>query len=250
MIDIHNHALFGVDDGSTDIEMSLSLLRNAYADGIHQLIITPHYMHSGRYRVRAEEILKRFFALKDAVKREDNPIGLYIGNELMINKHLDELLEDKQILSLAGTDYVLVEFPFTEYLDEYDEYLYNITTLGYKIIIAHPERYAYVQHKHSFVDRWLREGYYLQANGSSLKRRESEKVIVDLISQGKLSFIASDGHQTEWRPIVLKEAFLEVEKRFNSEIAGRLFEQNQASLLNNEPIPSMPLVKRKGWFGF
>ncbi len=250
MIDIHNHALYAVDDGSTDMEMSLSLLRNAYEDGIRQLIITPHYMHGGRYRVQADEILERFSVLKEAVKNEGNPIELYIGNELMINKHLDELLENRKILSLAGTDYVLVEFPFTEYLEEYDEYLYNITTLGYKVIIAHPERYAYLQRNHSFVDRWLDEGYLLQANGSSLKKRESEKVIIDLISRGKLSFIASDGHQTEWRPILLKEAFLEIVNKFSLEIAEKLFEQNQKLLLNNQPIPLMPSSKRKGWFSF
>lgn len=247
MIDIHNHALYGVDDGSSDMDMSLTLLRDAYKDGIRKLIITPHYMYGEKYCHKAEEILDRFEALKKAVQDEGNQIELFIGNEIMISSHIDELLERKEILTLAGTDYVLVEFPFNDYLDEYDEYLYNITTLGYKIIIAHPERYEYVQRNHAFVDRWLNEGYYLQSNGDSLFAKGLGKLVIKLISQGKLSFIASDGHRTEWRPILLQKSYMCIEKAFGSGIADSLFGGNQQCLLKNQPIPLMPAVKRKGF---
>ena len=247
MIDIHNHVLPGVDDGSESLEMSLRMLREAWEDGITQAIVTPHYVHGGEFRIQAKEIMQRFLQLRQAAGEDGNPIELFIGNELFISPHLDELLRDGKVLSLAGTAYVLVEFPFREYRTEYDEYLYNIRIMGGKVIIAHPERYAYVQENHGFAERWLNEGYLLQSNGSSLRRKGTKSVVYDLIERGQLSFMASDGHNDE-RPVVLKDAYSQISRDFSKSAADVLFDHNPRCITEGGTLADLPETKRRRRF--
>ena len=177
MIDIHGHLIPGVDDGSQSLEESLSLLKQAERDGITELITTPHFMKNGEFRMKAPELVQRFNELKQAYT---GPIKLHLGNELYIHPDLPELLEKDEVLTLAESETILVEFPFQDYKDEYDEILYELS-LKYRIIIAHPERYSYVQEDPNLCLRWLNEGYYLQANQNSLFKKETKKVLVPMI---------------------------------------------------------------------
>ena len=178
MIDIHNHILPGVDDGSDSLDLSRKMLEDAIEEGITDVVITPHYMHRDIYQIKKNELTNLFNEFKSACS--DLKINLYLGNELYIDSKLDELLEDDEVCSMNDSDYVLIEFPFDDYKDIYDEYLYNVS-LSRKIIIAHPERYSYVQNDVDFTKRWLDAGYFLQANTTSLYKKEEKKVIFSLI---------------------------------------------------------------------
>ena len=231
MIDIHSHLVPGVDDGSQSIEESLALLKQAEEDGITELITTPHFMKNGEFRIKASELVKRFNELKQAYK---GSIKLHLGNELYIHPDLPELLEQGEILTLAESDYILIEFPFNSYNEEYDEILYELS-LKYRIIIAHPERYHYVQEDPNFCLRWLKEGYLLQSNQNSLFKKETKRVLFSMIEHGFVSFIASDAHN-EYRPLILKEAYDILEEEFGMKIAKQLTKENQEKLLVNEEI--------------
>lgn len=231
MIDIHSHLVPGVDDGSQSLEESLALLKQAEEDGITELITTPHFMKNGEFRIKASELVKRFNELKQAYP---GSIKFHLGNELYIHPDLPELLEKGEILTLGESNTILVEFPFQDYKEEYDEILYELS-LKYRIIIAHPERYHYVQEDPNFCLRWLTEGYYLQSNQSSLFRKETKTVLFSMIEHGFVSFIASDAHN-EYRPLILKEAYDLLEEEFGTSIAKQLIEENPGKLLVNEEI--------------
>ena len=70
-IDIHSHALFGVDDGARGIEESLQMLRRMYDEGIRKAILTPHY-HRGHAQADVSVIQKKFDELCDRAKGDDN----------------------------------------------------------------------------------------------------------------------------------------------------------------------------------
>ena len=231
MIDSHSHLVPGVDDGSQSIEESLALLKQAEEDGITELITTPHFMKNGEYRIKASELVKRFNELKQAYS---GSIKLHLGNELYIHPDLPELLEKGDILTLAESNAILVEFPFQNYKKDYDEILYELS-LKYRIIIAHPERYRYVQEDPNFCLRWLKEGYLLQSNQNSLFKKETKKILLSMIAHGFVSFIASDAHN-EYRPLILKEAYDLLEEEFGMRVAKQLTEENPGKLLVNEEI--------------
>ncbi|WP_281693789.1 tyrosine-protein phosphatase [Holdemania filiformis] len=231
MIDIHSHLIPGVDDGSQSLEESLSLLNQAEQDGITELVTTPHFMKNGEFRTKAPELVQRFNELKQAYT---GSIRLHLGNELYIHPDLPELLGKDKILTLAESDYILVEFPFQNYKDEYDEILYELA-LRYRIIIAHPERYSYVQEDPNFCLRWLNEGYYLQANQSSLFKKETKKVLISMIEHGFISFVASDAHNVH-RPCVLSETREFLAEEFGEQFAVQLTQENPEKILKNEPI--------------
>ena len=241
MIDIHNHIIPNIDDGSDSLELSRQLLKGAVEEGITDACITPHFLKHGPYKVRKDELLSLFEQFRKDTS--DLDINLYLGNELYIDRELDELLFQGQICTLNDSKYVLVEFPFEHYRRDYDEYLYNLS-LNYQVIIAHPERYSYVQDDHDFVGRWLKEGYLLQSNSTSLQSKQARKAVFDFIEKGRLSFIASDAHN-EYRPLSLIQAYETVTKKFSEETADLLMNRNPQRVLNDEPVKKVPAVKKK-----
>ncbi len=241
MIDIHNHLIPNIDDGSDSLELSRQLLKAAAAEGIDQVCITPHFVKHGPFKVRKKELVSLFEQFKEDTK--DLPVKLFLGNELYIDRELDELLMEGQVCSMNGSDYVLVEFPFEQYRRDYDEYLYNIS-LNYRIIIAHPERYVYVKEDHDFVDRWIKEGYLLQSNTTSLYFKDSKKVIFDFIENGKLSLMASDAHN-ERRPLSMKDAYGLISHKFSKETADYLMEINPKCVIENENVKRVPKIRKR-----
>ena len=233
-IDIHSHLLPGVDDGAQTIDDSLYLIKKAIEDGIEYIVLTPHYIKNGEFRLKKDEILKRYQDFKQVVMDKGLEIKLLLGNELYIHQDLDEMLLNKEVCSLNNTSYVLIEFPFDKYRSEYDEYLYNIALNGNKIIIAHPERYRYVQNDINFCQRWLKEGYLLQSNQNSLFNY-CEKTTIKLLENDWISFIAIDAHSIH-RPCVLSDAYNKVVNKFGKEQADKIFYENQYSLLTDGKI--------------
>lgn len=233
-IDIHSHLLPGVDDGAQSIDESLRLIEQAVDDGIEYIVLTPHFIKNGEFKLEKKELLKRYINFKSVINDKKLNINLFLGNELYIHDELDDLLIKDSICSINATSYILIEFPFTDYKNEYDETLYNISLSGYKIIIAHPERYQYVRDNIDFCKRWIKEGYLLQCNQNSLFNG-NEKLVVNMIKKGYVSFIASDAHN-EYRPCLLSKAYEKIKNKFSIEIAADLFFNNQLKILKNESI--------------
>ena len=241
MIDVHCHILPNVDDGSKSLVDTRDLLNKAVLEGISDILITPHFSRVDGYLKKAKELQELFNQLKQDCL--DLSINLYLGNELMIDKDLDDLLLSKDLLTLNNSKYVLVEFPFNEYKSEYSEYLRNIELSGYKIIIAHPERYKWVlDNPDKYINRWINKGYYIQCNQSFMHHYKQKRFVFNLIKQQKIHLIASDGHNIN-RPITLIDAYNLITKHFNKEISDILFNDNPRRLLDDKELLNVDRVK-------
>ena len=137
MIDVHTHILPLVDDGSFDVNHSISMLKECVNQGITDVILTPHYRKM--YKKTPEEIKVEFENFKDLVK-DKLPINLYLGQEFYIDNNYKTNIKNGRALAINGTKYLLIEF---EYINDVEmaDIVYEVKMLGYIPIIAHFERY-------------------------------------------------------------------------------------------------------------
>lgn len=208
MIDIHCHILPGVDDGARDMEESLKMLRKAEKAGISDIVLTPHYIKGTKYNASNEKKWKIYKELVAAAKKEGIKTRLFLGNEIFIDKRLPEMLagytkekvdEDiYEVSTLNSGKYVLVEFPVQAEDKTVGQTLFKLASKGFVPVIAHPERYVYIQNNLEVVNDWIRAGAVLQGDYLALTGRygkRAEKTLKALLMQEKIFCLASDLHR-------------------------------------------------------
>lgn len=200
MIDIHNHLLYGVDDGSKSLEESIDVLKSMSDFGYTDIILTPHYIRDSRYSSRPTDNYKILRNLKSELQRNNININLYLGNEIFMDDDIYELLERREIYSLNGTPFLLIELPMNGEYPNYIEIFQELIDKGCRVILAHPERYYAFQANHKKIDELLEIGVLLQSNIDSLigkYGKEAEVLIKELLKEKKISFLATDTHHAK-----------------------------------------------------
>ncbi|MCR5671568.1 MAG: protein-tyrosine-phosphatase [Butyrivibrio sp.] len=237
-IDIHCHIMPGVDDGSPDMETSLEMLKIAERDGIGYMILTPHYkpMH---HNVSPQHNILYRQELQKAAKEAGLKIKLFSGNEIYYGDDTIERLAAGEITSLAGSDYVLVEFHPTNTYKSIQNAVYQVMSTGYIPVIAHVERYSDIVSHPSYVEDLVNMGCYIQVNASSVLGDFGFGIshfTKKLLKNELVHFVATDAHDTKRRSPKLTECRKYVERKFGEDYADRLFMTNPAKLIRNESI--------------
>ncbi|ERJ12927.1 tyrosine-protein phosphatase [Haloplasma contractile] len=239
LVDLHTHILPGIDDGSKDVNQSIRMLKMAALNGTKKIICTPHY-YPRKIENEREHVIEALSLLREAIKLEDLDIELYAGSEIHVKSDTLNLIKENRLQTLNNTKYVLIEFPFIkEYLTvDPAEMIYNFTVEGYVPIVAHPERYTYVQSNPNLVFDWVKEGALMQINSNSLFSRNKSltKVANQLLQAGLVHFIASDSHDESHRPPKLKEAYNHISTKYSETLANQLLSENGENVINNKPI--------------
>ncbi|TMI85775.1 MAG: hypothetical protein E6H10_02270 [Bacteroidetes bacterium] len=174
--DVHSHLLPGIDDGSQDMPTSLQLIKEMKALGYKKLITTPHVMWD-MYQNTREIILEKLDRVRMRLKEESVDIELHAAAEYFIDDHLGDLLKQKEPLLTFGNNLVLVEFSMASQSFELKEILFEMQMQGYQPVIAHPERYTYLQANKDFYDELKDTGCFFQLNILSLSGYYSETVM-------------------------------------------------------------------------
>ena len=202
MIDIHCHILPEIDDGSSCLEESLDMAQIAVQSGVTDIIATPHFRGEEESLEQKERFARRYEKLKAALAREGSPLKLHLGAEILCLPQTVELAERHQLPTLAGTEYVLTEFYFDESFDFMDRMLEQIANCGYRIVVAHPERYDAIQFQPELLEKWARRGYVLQVNKGSILGvlgRGAEQTAGAMMEMGLVHLFASDAHSSRHR---------------------------------------------------
>jgi len=193
MVDMHSHVLPGIDDGAKDPQESIALIRKMMALGIKKIIATPHIM-ADYYKNTAETINGALEILRIELEKENIDIVI----EAAAEHYFDETFEarvNRRDLMVIGNNYVLFEFSFINQPPNVVPVVQKLRDMGYKPILAHPERYPYMDVEQFRVLRnW---GVALQLNTISLTGyygKEAKKLAENLIDAQLVDFISSDMH--------------------------------------------------------
>ena len=194
--DMHSHLLPGIDDGSPDLETSLQLIRGMSALGYTKLITTPHIMWD-MYKNTRDIILNKLDKLREAVKAEGIPVEINAAAEYFLDDHVAELLRNKEPLLTVSENRVLVEFSLAQPPMSLKEILFEMQMQDYQPVIAHPERYIYLQQNKELYEELKDIGCLFQLNMLSLSNhygRSVHELAQHLIKKGYYDLVGTDLH--------------------------------------------------------
>lgn len=222
--DIHTHIL-PIDDGAKSLEESLTLLKMQLNQNVKKIILTPHFNHPRKTKLTITEIIKCYNDLKELIKRENFDIEIFLGSEILYRSNLSTLLKDNQIITMNNTNYILLEFDFYNE-EEFDEIAYICEFYKYKPIIAHPERYEYINNVKD-IEYIKSLGFLIQVNSTSFnKNYRKNKLVQKLLSLKLIDFIASDCHDIESRKPNLEDTFNKLKTKKNEAYLNTIFFEN------------------------
>ncbi|AMC94060.1 hypothetical protein AOC36_08680 [Erysipelothrix larvae] len=199
MIDIHTHILFGIDDGAKTLEDSLALIDMQLEQGVHTIVLTPHYNPLKQDLDAFIELRdKNCQILKQAILETHRDITILKGAEVLYSSKLFEMnLED---LVIENTDYILIEFSPRTLPSNLMNQISELIGMGYIPIIAHMERYPYFKDNLDLPIDLMKCGVLMQVNASSFIDQSQSSFIHACMRHGWIHCIASDVHSIDKRP--------------------------------------------------
>lgn len=240
MIDIHSHIIPFVDDGSKTLEDSKKMLESAYKAGITKIVLTPHYIE-GKYIKNKQEIAFEINRL-ESIKNElgYNNIELIQGNEIMVDANSVGLLENGNLSTINNTRYVLIEFSLTFKPCNIEMIIQSFLDSDFIPIIAHPERYLYVQKDISFIEKCVEYGALTQMNINSIDGsygKEAKKTVIKLLKKDLIHTWGSDVH-------FFRDSYSNIDKCFKKVIKtvrkkdkyNKILFENSNKIINNYEI--------------
>tara|TARA_B100000902_G_scaffold38987_1_gene46408 strand:+ start:776 stop:1513 length:738 start_codon:yes stop_codon:yes gene_type:complete len=191
--DIHSHFIPGIDDGSPNIDTTIRLVLEMKKLGFRKLITSPHVM-SDAYDNSSEKILQGLNFVRNELKIRNIDIEIDAAAEYYIDYNFEQKIGKEMFLTF-GENYLLVELSFVDAPKNLFDIIFKLQLEGYKVVLAHPERYHYFQVK-DYQDLTQR-GVFLQINLLSLIGYYSKEVqdkAENLIANNMVRFIGSDCH--------------------------------------------------------
>ncbi|MCB9233655.1 MAG: capsular biosynthesis protein [Bacteroidia bacterium] len=224
--DIHSHLIPGIDDGAKTMEDSLNMVRVLGEIGYKKLITTPHIM-SDFYKNTPEIIRSGLEKLKQACQEAGLEMEFDCAAEYYLDEGFEERLSRKEeFLTFGGSEkYLLFETSYTDRPMSLESRIFEMNTLGYKPVMAHPERYNFHWGKKLDTFEKLKDaGVLFQVNISSFSGHYTERAqrsALMLLDAGFIDFLGTDMHRArQMEP--LKKALAGQEKLRELVYSGKL----------------------------
>ena len=238
MIDFHTHILPNIDDGSRSIEETFNLIKEAKNVGFEAIISTSHYIEE-YYETNAPEREVWINAIYENLQAKNIDINLYLGNEIYLSENIIKLLEEGKASTINDTSYVLFEMPLNaEPMNLYDV-IYEMMQYKLVPILAHPERYSFVQKEPELIYDLIEKGVLMQANFGSILGIYGEKtqiIIRKFLESNMIHFLGTDVHRQNSIYPRVPEALEEITKIIGNEKMKELTEINPRLVLHNKKI--------------
>lgn len=206
-VDIHSHLLPGIDDGVETFDEAIEVLRVLKSIGYKKIITTPHVM-AEFYPNNREIILEKLSGLKEAIAKADLDIEVEAAAEYYLDESFLALLDTPEKLMVFGKNYLLFETSFINEPVFLKEAIFKINSIGLQPVLAHPERYMYVQANFKVLEELAERNLLFQCNINAIEGYYSgaaKKVAKKMIKQNMVSFMGSDCHNMK-HALVIKKA--------------------------------------------
>jgi protein-tyrosine phosphatase len=244
MIDLHSHILPGVDDGAASLAVSLDMAKRAVDDGIEVMACTPHFM-PGVYDNEARDIRARVARLAHEIAAHGIGLQLVTGADAHICPDFVDGLRAGRILTLNDSRYVLFEPPHDIMPQRLGDLLHNVMMTGYVPILTHPERLRWIEKNYGVMRELAAAGVWMQITAGSLTGRFGKRPQYwsqRMLSEGLVSILATDAHNTSSRPPLLAEARTLAEAELGRDEARNLVVIRPRCVLEDAPVETSPML--------
>ena len=247
-VDIHTHLMPEVDDGAASVLESLEMLRFAHERGTRAMVATPH-MFASFGNTDPLTVYDGFVSMVRRLERLGNgdqkgfirEMALYLGSENFVSPEFLEALKGRNVLTLNGSRYLLVEFPPFLPFETASAAVDRILEVGLIPVLAHVERYDFLERKPKRLAGLRSRGCVVQVNAESivdLKGRGVARAIAPFFDAQLVDLVASDGHDVHSRPPNLDAAFGTLSAAYpESSVAAWMWE-NPARILHDRGVLS------------
>ena len=246
MIDFHSHLMPGVDDGAADIDEARSGLAVMREQGITTIITTPHIQASLTEKPRE---LERYFGELDRAFEALGTLAAAEFPDLRIERGVELMLDTPQPamgdlrLHLAGTSFVLMEFPYMTIPPNSAMAVRQLRGRGVVPIVAHPERYANIATNVDLIESWRDAGAYIQVNAGSFVGQygsTARRIVWQIVERGFADYICSDYHSRGRCSVRACSAAL-LERAGGGQLRAMTVTNPQRLLRSEPPLPVEPL---------
>ena len=247
MIDFHNHVIPDIDDGSKSIEMSIEMLKEAQEQGITDVVSTIHFQHpkmDGKNTDYSFVNAKRIELQKIILKHGIN-IRLHLSAEVFYLPNLTKIL-DNPLITVGDGKFMLIEFSTLTYHKSFEKEIYNLQNQGIIPIIAHPERYKFIDNDLTILKAWIERDFILQIDSGSILGHFGERVkslCFKIMENYGFHLMGSDAHNTKKRNFCLKEGYDFIDNKYGKKYVPSL--KNNAELILEGQIPDIIIVEQK-----
>ena len=238
MIDFHSHIIPNIDDGSRSIEETFNLLKEAKEAGFESIILTSHYIEN-YYETNVPERDMWVKAISENLQNKGIDINLYLGNEIYMSDNMMQLLIDGKASTINNSCYVLFEMPLNvEPMNLYDV-IYSLQENKLIPVLAHPERYKFIQKEPELVYDLIEKGVLMQANYGSILGQYGDKaeiIVRKFFESNMIHFLGSDVHRPNTIYKRIPQALEEIEEIVGKQKLEELTTINPKLALENKRI--------------
>jgi protein-tyrosine phosphatase len=245
MIDLHSHILPGIDDGATDLAMSLEMARMAVDDGIRTMACTPH-IYPGLYDNDAAGIRSAIGKLQHELDTAGIGLRLVEGADVHLEPELGKGIREGRVPTLAGSRYLLLEPPHHVAPPRFEDSVFALMAEGVVPVITHPERLSWVEHDFAMFERLASRGVFMQVTAGALTGRFGKRPqywAERFLGDGMTHLLATDTHHPRRRPPLLAEAREAAARLVGAEEATHLVETRPRGVIDNlspDELPPLP----------
>jgi protein-tyrosine phosphatase len=240
-VDLHAHYLPALDDGATDRQMSLRMVRAIAALGFSDLYATPH-QRAGMFMPTREAIDQAFARCVAEAREAGVDARLGLGAENFWDDVLHRRMQEGTIPSYGGGAAFLFEVNPQLMPAGLENELFGLRVAGRLPVMAHPERYVAVQRDVTLAERLGRHAVMMVDLGAldGAHGRAEMKTARKLVLEGLAHAAASDIHRPEDQTTVAA-GMAWIRKQLGPGALDEMLAENPRRLLTGEmPDPPRP----------